>query len=383
MKEPRPSKSSRSAKTKHAFGWVRDLPDTRDVVYSAPLGVLRALPARVDLRDSCPPVLDQGALGSCTANAIASAHQFSQIKQAIKDFAPSRLFIYYNERVMIDSVDYDSGARIRDGFKSVAKQGVCPERSWAYVIGKFKQKPNNNCYRDALDHQLMQYLKLTQHISQLKGCLADGFPFVFGCMLYDAFQRVTGNGIVPLPSGSESPIGGHAMLAVGYDDKSQSFIVQNSWGTGWGDSGYSYMPYSYLTDSSLSSDFWTMRLVEMNPAVMPPARSFALRIGAVVLAAGVTGKKIDKTEALQKTKAMLVREFGLAAEPSSGASLRDAPPGGLGKGDFSIRALEVPIEGHDFKDYGAEVIGQNLVNAKTVATLRDAIWEGIPAVHKA
>ena len=115
------------------YGWIPDLPDHRDYAYAAPVAALVKLPALVDLRAACPAVYDQGQLGSCTANAIGAAVEFDQMKQKLKEvFMPSRLFIYYNERVMEGTVDQDSGAQIRDGIKSVAKQGVCPEEMWPY-----------------------------------------------------------------------------------------------------------------------------------------------------------------------------------------------------------------------------------------------------------
>src|SRR5262247_4283203 len=121
------------------YGWVPDIPDQRDRMYSAPHQVLKALPSKVDLRPQCPPIYDQGQLGSCTANAIGAALQFNQIKQGEQAFTPSRLFIYYNERVMEHTVSEDAGAMIRDGIKSVAKLGAPPEdKDWPYVIKNFK-----------------------------------------------------------------------------------------------------------------------------------------------------------------------------------------------------------------------------------------------------
>ena len=124
------------------FGWTPDLPDARDYMYSAPEAVLTKLPTKVDLRGTkMPKVYDQGELGSCTANAIGAAFEFGQIKQGQKDFMPSRLFIYYNERAMEGTIDTDSGAMIRDGMKSVAKLGVCTEDTWPYDIPRFTEKP--------------------------------------------------------------------------------------------------------------------------------------------------------------------------------------------------------------------------------------------------
>src|ERR1051326_749220 len=156
------------------FGWIPDMPDARDHLYCAPQPTLEALPSKVSLRKACPPVLDQGALGSCTANAIAGAHRFDQMKErAAKPFPPSRLFIYYNERVMEQTVSQDSGAMIRDGIKSIAKQGVCDEATWPYTIARFATKPPAPCYREALDHQALSYQRVLQSPAQLKGCLAS------------------------------------------------------------------------------------------------------------------------------------------------------------------------------------------------------------------
>ncbi|CAL8480401.1 MULTISPECIES: C1 family peptidase [Caballeronia] len=250
-------------KTKH-YGWVRDLPDHRDHLYAAPVTRLAALPAKVDLTAQCPPVYDQGSLGSCTANGIAAALQFDRMKQNLQPpFNPSRLFIYYNERVIEHTVDSDSGAMIRDGFKSVAKQGDCPETSWPYDIGQFRSKPPKNCYTEALKYKVVQYSRLVQNLNQMKGCLADGYPIVFGFSVYESFEsaEVAQTGIVPMPSPQEQLLGGHCVVAVGYDDAQQRFIVRNSWGESWGKNGYCTMPYAYLTDTDLSSDFWTIRLV--------------------------------------------------------------------------------------------------------------------------
>jgi C1A family cysteine protease len=245
------------------YGWTPDLPDQRDHLYAAPPPVLRQLPPGVDLTSSCPPVYDQGQLGSCTANAIGGAIEFDRLKQKLSDFVPSRLFIYYNERVIEGTVGSDSGAQIRDGIKSVAKDGVCPESDWPYDIAKFTQKPPANAYKDALTDRAISYQRLVQDLNQMRGCLASGYPFVFGFTVYTSFesQAVAKTGHVPMPAPGEAQIGGHAVLAVGYDDSKQWMIVRNSWGTGWGMKGYFTMPYTYLQQTTLSADFWTIRLV--------------------------------------------------------------------------------------------------------------------------
>ncbi|MBV9653732.1 MAG: C1 family peptidase [Acetobacteraceae bacterium] len=246
------------------YGWIPDLPDIRDHMYSAPQATLLNLPDKVDLRNFCGPVYDQGQLGSCTGNAIAGGIQFDRIKaKQSPDFVPSRLFIYYNERSIEHTVESDSGAMIRDGIKSVASVGACPETDWAYDPTKFAQKPPARAYTDANQYKMVSYCRLINTLPQLKGCLAAGYPFVFGFTVYESFESadVAKTGVVDMPKPGEQTLGGHAVLAVGYDESQQRFLVRNSWGEGWGMGGYFTIPYAYLTDSNLADDFWTMRMV--------------------------------------------------------------------------------------------------------------------------
>lgn len=248
------------------YGWAPDMPDYRDHVYSAPLPTLLKLPPKKDLRAGCPPVYDQGQLGSCTANAIAGAIQFEQKKQGVKVFMPSRLFVYYNERDMEGTVNSDAGAQIRDGVKSVSNLGVCSETEWPYDINKFADKPGPSCYKDAAKTLAVGYQRLdSSNLTQLKGCIADGFPFVYGFTVYDAFesQQVAQSGVLNLPGPKEKVVGGHAVVAVGYDDTTQRFTVRNSWGKNWGLKGYFTVPYAYLTDANLADDFWTIRILKV------------------------------------------------------------------------------------------------------------------------
>jgi C1A family cysteine protease len=251
-------------KTAH-YGWIPDIPDHRDLIYAAPRPIIKKLPLKADLRKECPPIYDQGQIRSCTANAIGAAFEFGLDREnRSKDFMPSRLFIYYNERSMENTINSDSGAQIRDGIKSVVKQGVCPESIWAYDPQKLTKKPQVKCYKAALKHQVESYHRVNRNINQMKGCLADGYPFVFGFTVYSSFESgsVANSGILNMPQKNEQNMGGHAVLAVGYNDKAKRFIVRNSWGTNWGLAGYFTMPYDYLLDENLSDDFWTIRLVE-------------------------------------------------------------------------------------------------------------------------
>jgi C1A family cysteine protease len=233
-------------------------------MFSAPDSILTKMPTKVDLTSKMPLVYDQGQLGSCTANAIGAAFEFDQVKEGYKDFMPSRLFIYYNERAMEGTIETDSGAMIRDGMKSVAKVGVCGEDTWPYDISQFTEKPPTKAYTEAKKHQALLYKRVIPTLHQLQGALAAGYPIVFGFSVYESFMSadVAKTGEVPLPPRNEQMIGGHAVVAVGYDDKIQRFIVRNSWGKSWGKKGYCTMPYGYLTDPQLARDFWSIYTVE-------------------------------------------------------------------------------------------------------------------------
>ncbi len=247
------------------YGYIPDLPDHRDFSFLPRL--LHAIPPRIDLSACCPPVYDQGQLGSCTANAIGAAIEFDQMKEGLTPFVPSRLFVYYNERLIERTVLSDCGAQIRNGIKSVARQGACPETLWPYEVARFADRPSDACYEAAREHKVVAYHRVTQDLLHLKSCLAEGYPFVFGFTVYTAFESemVASTGHLQLPGANESVVGGHAVLAVGYDDANQSFLVRNSWGTEWGlpeSPGYFTMPYAYVLHQRLATDFWTLRTVQ-------------------------------------------------------------------------------------------------------------------------
>ena len=252
------------------YGWIPDLSDQRDLIYIVPVEVAQALPSAVDLRPLCPPVYDQGSLGSCTANAIAAAIAFEQRKlDAPQRFTPSRLFIYYNERALQGTVSADTGAPLRDGMKTVNHVGVCPEdqpeevANWPYNPAQFTSRPPEDCYAAARHVRALRYQRLDHAVHALKGCLAEGFPFVFGITVYESFEgpQVKQTGMVTLPAAGERLIGGHAVMAVGYDDTRDTLTVRNSWGPNWGDQGYFYLPYDYVFARGLARDFWTIRLI--------------------------------------------------------------------------------------------------------------------------
>jgi C1A family cysteine protease len=268
------------------FGWIPDIPRLRVNGYAPPRKVAAALPKSVDLRPTMPQVYDQGKLGSCTSNAIAAAVQFVRKKSGQPpDFQPARLFIYYNGRVTEKSVASDSGLSISDGIRAVEEYGVCPETEWPYDSppaddkGKFPGdsravlKPRTETFASAYTHRAIEAFSFSasgaDRLLSLKVCLAEGFPFTFGFTIYrsffDAKQRPLKN--IQVPPTTDLAVGGHAVLAVGYDDTSHTFICRNSWGltdsTGMPvqDKGHFYMPYDYLLNDDLAADFWTIRSV--------------------------------------------------------------------------------------------------------------------------
>lgn len=244
------------------LGWKPSLPKFGMPKFVPCPGV--ALPALVDLRPNCPAVYDQGQLGSCTANSVSGLAEFLMMKEGHSAFVPSRLAIYYWERVIEGSVSQDSGASISDSLEVVSHNGCPHESLWWYDINKFTVKPNAKVVADAAKHKVTNYMQVDNtSMSAVQSCLATGYPITIGFTVYESFESnaVAQTGIVPMPKSNEQVLGGHAVLIVGYDNSKSWFIVRNSWGTGWGAKGYFYMPYAYFTNSNLASYAWTAQNV--------------------------------------------------------------------------------------------------------------------------
>lgn len=244
---------------KRALGWVPDVPDLRDYTYCAKRATL---PRSVDLRKKLPKVYDQGDLGSCTAQALAATYQWNCIQQKLDTSIPSRLFIYYYERLAEGTVSSDSGAMLRTGIKVLSKRGVCPEKFWPYDIRRFAARPSTQAISAAGgDRRIDRYERVPVTESSIKSVLASGELVVFGAALFESFDQIGSSGLVPMPTSRESMIGGHAMTIVGYNTKSKRFLVRNSWGASWGSKGYCWFPFSYILNTDLCDDFWTITYV--------------------------------------------------------------------------------------------------------------------------
>lgn len=229
------------------------------------------IPPVVDLTGLCSPIQDQGPIGSCTSHAMSGMLEFLELgffRQKIsmqpEEFAgvglqhPSRLFIYYNERLIEGTTQQDVGASISDSVRSVVQYGFCNENIWLYDISKVLIEPQKASYDQALRHRASSYRQLG--LNDLLPCLASGYPFIIGFQVYSSFEspQVSATGIMPMPQWGDQHLGGHAVLVVGYDIYNQQFIVRNSWGVSWGMGGYFRMPFQYLSNPQLASDFWTI-----------------------------------------------------------------------------------------------------------------------------
>jgi len=231
--------------------------DPKELNYSDIKTKAIKLPSIVDLRTKMPAVYDQGSLGSCTAQSFCAAYQY--LKPQLQG---SRLFMYYNTRLIGGTVSYDSGATLYDTIKSIKNYGICPETKWPYVIGKFTTKPSPECYKIALANKNINSYNVKNDLNLMRTHLNEGLLLVIGIAVYSEFETnaVAKRGYVPLPGKNSTFLGGHAVVVVGYNDTKKVWIVRNSWGSSWGDKGYFYLPYSYLTNPSLCSDIWYITL---------------------------------------------------------------------------------------------------------------------------
>ncbi len=264
------------------YGWIRDLPDQRDYILSDvishisidfklkryPKEGVSALPTSINLLNTMPDVYDQGQIGSCTGNAIAAVIQYDLMKQneyyeVSHTQQPSRLFLYYNGRYIEGTQSYDCGAQLRDVMKGAVQYGSVSEQSYSYDLSHVTSCPPGAEYVTAKLHKLMQYASIVQTESVIKTVLASNYPIAFGIVVYSSFEtdQVTQTGQVPMPTSSDSSIGGHAVVLIGYDDSTQKFLVRNSWGNSWGMNGYFTLPYEYVLSPGLASDFWVVNTV--------------------------------------------------------------------------------------------------------------------------
>lgn len=266
-----------------AMGWQPDMPDFRDYTVETPQvrAVLskskqlkaqarKKMSAKVDLRRWCSPIEDQGNLGSCTANAGVGLLEYFERRGFGKHLDGSRLFLYKATRNLLGWTG-DTGATLRSTMKAMTLFGIPPERYWTYDTSRFDQEPEAFLYAFAQNYQSLIYYRLDppgmspdKIVEWVKKYLAADLPCMFGFTVYDSFPAVgSGDNEIPVPETGEHVLGGHAIDAVGYDDSRKvgrhkgALLIRNSWGTGWGDAGYGWMPYAYI-EMGLANDFWSL-----------------------------------------------------------------------------------------------------------------------------
>lgn len=256
------------------LAWRKEPEDARDYRFTTFKRVEATMPVSVNLRDKLPEVFDQLQLGSCVANAVSSNAMFAARNQK-RELVASRLFVYWNARKLIGETNKDEGCFIRDAFKTISKEGLPPERDWKYDPTKVFEMPHPLVYEVGRKTTAQEYLRLNgRNLAELKQCLSGGSPFVFGFNVYRSFFS-SWTETMPVPSATEMLLGGHAVLAIGYDDNRQAFLIKNSWGSDWKDGGHFWMPYQFIT-STHCDDFWTLRAINFS---LPPTKEPSLKEG--------------------------------------------------------------------------------------------------------
>ena len=246
------------------YNLCRDTPNMDDnyVLLNLKMGKHIKTIKFIDHRKTCPDVYAQGDIGSCASGALCCIFYHNLVEFGYSNvFYPSRLFVYYNIRLMKHTVNTDNGGSIRDALKALFAYGACPEQMWDYKIENFAVAPPLEAYDYGRLNRSIIYARVRQNIIHLQQCLLDGYLFAFGMSVYSNFEseETESTGIVKMPEETDVYKGGHAVCAVGFDDDKKVFIVRNSWGDKWGDHGYFYLPYEYIINPELVYDIWTFR----------------------------------------------------------------------------------------------------------------------------
>ncbi|OMF31940.1 C1 family peptidase [Paenibacillus peoriae] len=228
----------------YGTGYIPSPIDKRDFIMEGFLPLILLSP-EIDYSTPEIKMRSQGTQNTCVGFAFSFMKEYQELKEHKRYIQFSPLYLYRKCKE-VDGIPED-GTHPRIAAKILLKTGICEESFLPYNTIGDETSPKSDADKNALKYRIKAFAQLT-NIQSMKRSLAINGPFVAGLpiSMNDWLIKVSKTGRIPMPDNIESLQLGHAICVIGYDDNTQVFKFQNSWGEHWGDKGFGYLPYKYM-----------------------------------------------------------------------------------------------------------------------------------------